>query len=186
MTAQINGATLVLMVIAQGHAGNDVAVNVPGQNGFGPGDNGEYTQAPALIFEIVARFLFVAMIRSATHVDAPADFAEAAVGPTRPGIHLVGINVTGVSVNPARSIRPATVVGGKALAQLWVFIVAPLPGGLLAGALHGARITRAAHRLRRRSNGKMRSMGRVRQGAPFHFPAAPPFRPPGGVPTSGP
>ncbi len=59
-------------------------------------------------------------------------------------IHLVGINVTGVSVNPARSIGPALFVGGTALAQLWVFIAAPLVGGAIAGALHAMGLTRAA------------------------------------------
>jgi len=64
---------------------------------------------------------------------------------TLAAIHLVGINVTGVSVNPARSFGPALFVGGKALADLWVFIAAPLAGAALAGVLHGQRITRTAH-----------------------------------------
>lgn len=150
--AQVIGATaaaLVVMLIAQGHAGYAVTTSGLGQNGFGPGYNGEYTLAAALMFEFVATFLFVTVILGATQSDAPGGFAGLAIGLTLAGIHLVGINVTGVSVNPARSIGPAIFVGGKAIAQLWVFIVAPLAGGLLAGALHGAGITRSAHSMRR-------------------------------------
>ena len=69
--------------------------------------------------------------------------AGLAIGLTLAAIHLVGINVTGVSVNPARSIGPALFAGGKALADLWVFIVAPLVGGAAAGLLYAAGITRA-------------------------------------------
>lgn len=71
--------------------------------------------------------------------------AGLAIGLTLTGIHLVGINVTGVSVNPARSIGPAVFAGGKALADLWVFIAAPLAGGALAGLLHGMGVTRSPH-----------------------------------------
>lgn len=146
--AQILGAiaaALIVMLIAQGSATYSVAANGLGQNGYGPGYNGEYTLAAALIFEFVATFLFVTVILGATQTDAPAGFAGLAIGLTLAGIHLVGINVTGVSVNPARSIGPALFAGGQAIAQLWVFIVAPLAGGLLAGVLHGAGITRSAH-----------------------------------------
>ena len=78
-------------------------------------------------------------------LNIPKGLREAglAIGLTLAAIHLVGINVTGVSVNPARSIGPALFSGGSALTQLWVFIVAPLVGGLLAGALYKAGITRA-------------------------------------------
>ena len=67
----------------------------------------------------------------------------AGIGLTLAGIHLVGIKITGVSVNPARSIGPALFVGGSALSQLWVFIVAPLAGGALAGVVHAMGLTRA-------------------------------------------
>ena len=99
----------------------------------------------ALLFEFVATFLFVTVILGATQTDAPAGFAGLAIGLTLAGIHLVGIDVTGVSVNPARSIGPAIFAGGQALSQLWLFILAPLAGGALAGALHGAGITRSPH-----------------------------------------
>ncbi|MFB2593480.1 aquaporin [Paracoccus sp. p4-l81] len=147
--AQIIGAiaaAFVIYLIASGKAGYTLAGNGLGQNGFGAGYNGEYSLMAALVFEFVATLLFVTVILGATQTDAPAGFAGLAIGLTLAGIHLVGINVTGVSVNPARSIGPAVFVGGKALADLWVFIAAPLAGGALAGLLHGMGITRSAHR----------------------------------------
>ncbi|MFB2532462.1 aquaporin [Paracoccus sp. p3-h83] len=147
--AQIIGAiaaAFVIYLIASGKAGYTLAGNGLGQNGFGAGYNGEYSLTAALVFEFVATLLFVTVILGATQTDAPAGFAGLAIGLTLAGIHLVGINVTGVSVNPARSIGPAVFVGGKALADLWVFIAAPLAGGALAGLLHGMGITRSAHR----------------------------------------
>jgi aquaporin Z len=144
--AQIAGAilgALVLMLVASGKADYSVATNGLGQNGYGPGYLGEYSLTAALIFEFVMTFLFVTVILGATHGSAPAGFAGLAIGLTLAAIHLVGINVTGVSVNPARSIGPALFVGGAAIAQLWVFIVAPLAGGLVAGLVHAAGLTRA-------------------------------------------
>jgi aquaporin Z len=144
--AQIVGAiiaALVIMIIAQGKEGYDVAVNGLGQNGYGAGYLGEYSLMSALIFEAVATFLFVTVILGATQSKAPAAMAGLAIGLTLTAIHLVGINITGVSVNPARSIGPALFVGGQALADLWVFIVAPLAGGAVAGLVFAAGLTRA-------------------------------------------
>lgn len=138
-------AAAVIYLIASGKADYSVAQNGLGQNGYGDGYNGGYTMLAALIFEVVATFLFVTVILGATQSDAPAGFAGLAIGLTLTGIHLVGIDVTGVSVNPARSVGPALFAGGEALADLWLFIVAPLAGGLLAGVLHGAGITRSPH-----------------------------------------
>ena len=93
-------------------------------------------------------FIFVTVILGATGPGSSPGFAGLAIGLTLTltltAIHLVGIRVTGVSVNPARSIGPALFVGGTALSQLWVFIVAPLVGGALAGIVNKAGITRAA------------------------------------------
>lgn len=139
-------AAVVIYLIASGKAGYTLADKGLGQNGYGAGYLGEYSLMAALIFEFVATFLFVTVILGATQSDAPAGFAGLAIGLTLAAIHLVGINVTGVSVNPARSFGPAIIVGGKALADLWVFIVAPLAGGALAGLLHGMGVTRSAHR----------------------------------------
>jgi len=144
--AQVAGATLgagILLLIASGKADYSVAANGLGQNGFGPGYLGEYSLMAALVFEAVMTFLFVTVILGATDDGAPTAFAGLAIGLTLAAIHLVGINVTGVSVNPARSFGPAIFVGGKALADLWVFIVAPLAGGAMAGLVWKAGLTRA-------------------------------------------
>lgn len=144
--AQIVGAIVaagVLLVIASGKADYSVAVNGLGQNGFGEGYLGEYSLMAALLFEVVMTFVFVTVILGATQKGAPAAMAGLAIGLTLAAIHLVGINVTGVSVNPARSIGPALFAGAGALADLWVFIVAPLAGGALAGMVFAAGLTRA-------------------------------------------
>jgi len=136
IVVQVAGAiagAFVLMIIATGKADYSVAANGLGQNGWGPGYLGEYALASAFVFEVVATFLFVVVILGATGANAPAAMAGLAIGLALVVIHLVGINVTGVSVNPARSIGPALFVGGTALAQLWLFIVAPIVGAVLAG-----------------------------------------------------
>jgi aquaporin Z len=146
MLAQIAGAILgaaVILFIASGKADYSLAANGLGQNGYGTGYLGEYSLGAALAFEAVATFVFVTVILGATGPGAAPAMAGLAIGLTLAGIHLVGINVTGVSVNPARSIGPAVFVGGKALADLWVFIAAPLAGGALAGVVHAAGLTRA-------------------------------------------
>ncbi|MDA7425834.1 aquaporin Z [Thalassococcus lentus] len=138
MVAQVLGAiaaAVVLLVIASGKAGYDVASMGLGQNGWGAGYLGEYTMAAAFIFEVVATFLFVVVILGATGAGAPTAMAGLAIGLTLVVIHLVGINVTGVSVNPARSIGPALFAGAHALSQLWLFILAPIIGGVAAGLL---------------------------------------------------
>lgn len=141
--AQVIGAILaafVLYIIASGSAGWDGSM---GANGWGPGYLGEYSLLAALVFEFVMTFLFVTVILGVTHASAPVGFAGLAIGLTLAGIHLVGIDVTGVSVNPARSIGPALFSGGAAISQLWLFIVAPLAGGALAGVVYAAGLTKA-------------------------------------------
>lgn len=146
VVAQLLGAVigaLVIYLIASGKAEYVLAENGLGQNGYGAGYLGEYSLQAALIFEFVATFVFVTVILGATGPGSHGALAGLAIGLTLTAIHLVGINVTGVSVNPARSFGPAVFVGGQALADLWVFIVAPLAGGLLAGVVHKAGLTRA-------------------------------------------
>lgn len=133
--AQFLGAIVgaaILYAIASGKAGYDLGANGLGQNGWGSGYLGEYSMQAALIFEIVATFLFVVVILGATHEKAPAAMAGLAIGLTLWVIHLVGIQVTGVSVNPARSFGPALFTG---LGQIWLFLVAPMIGAALAGLI---------------------------------------------------
>ena len=109
-----------------------------GQTGWGPGHFGEYNLTSALIFEVVATFLFLVCILGVTQTGAPSHFAGLAIGFTLVAVHLVGINITGTSVNPARSLGPAIVGAGTnpaALGQVWLFIVAPLVGAAIAGVL---------------------------------------------------
>ena len=134
--AQIAGAivaALVLLIIASGKADYSVAKNGLGQNGWGTGYLGEYSLLAALVFEVVATFLFMVVILGATGSGAPAAMAGLAISLALVVIHLVGINVTGVSVNPARSIGPALFAATTAMAQLWLFIVAPIVGAVAAG-----------------------------------------------------
>lgn len=144
--AQFAGAlagAAVLFVIASGHPGYSIEVNGLGANGWGPGYLGEYSTTAAFIFEVVATFLFLVVILGATHAKAPAAMAGLAIGLTLTAIHIVGIQITGVSVNPARSFGPAVFVGAAALSKLWLFFIAPLIGAALAGALHRVKLLEA-------------------------------------------
>jgi aquaporin Z len=136
---QFVGATLaawVVYLIASGVAGGyNVALSGLGQNGFGPGYQGEYNVATAILYELVATLLFVIVVLGSTQDTAPASFAGVVIGLALVATHLIGIHITGNSVNPARSFGPAVFVGGKAIAQLWVFLLAPTLGGAAAGVL---------------------------------------------------
>jgi aquaporin Z len=131
----IAGAVVLYIILsgkAQGWTGS------LGQNGWGAGYNGEYNVVAAFVFEVIATFLFLVTILGVTHPFTPAGFAGLAIGLTLAVIHLVGINITGTSVNPARSIGPALIGAGsnpQALLQLWLFIIAPLIGAGAAGLL---------------------------------------------------
>lgn len=138
--AQFVGAVIgaaIVYAIASGKAGYSLAENGLGQNGWGAGYLGEYSMHAALIFEVVATFLFVTVILGATQKAAPTAFAGLAIGLTLWVIHLVGIQVTGVSVNPARSFGPALFTG---MGQLWLFFVAPAIGAVLAGLMFRTKL----------------------------------------------
>ena len=145
VAAQIVGAIVasgVLLMIAKGTpAGYDPATAGFGANGFGAHSPMHYGVGAVFATEIVLTFLLVFTVLGATDIKAPVGFAGLAIGLVLALIHLVGIPVDNTSVNPARSIGPALFVGGWALAQLWVFIVAPLIGAAVAAgvyqALHG-------------------------------------------------
>jgi aquaporin Z len=135
---QFAGAILaawVILTIASGTAGYNIATNGLGQDGWGPGYQGEYGMGAAMLFELVATLIFVIVILGSTQKSAPSGFAGLAIGITLVAIHILGIHITGVSVNPARSLGPALFAGGKALQQLWLFLVFPSLGGLIAGLL---------------------------------------------------
>ena len=132
-------AAAVLLIIASGKSGYEVAVNGLGQNGWGAGYLGEYSLAAAIIFELVATFLFAVVILGSTSEGSPTQIAGLAIGITLVVIHIFGIQVTGVSVNPARSLGPAVFAGGKAITQLWLFLVVPSIAGILAGLLYRAK-----------------------------------------------
>jgi aquaporin Z len=152
--AQVAGAILaafVLLIIARGGAGGyNPAASGFGANGFADHSPGGYDLLSAFLIEVVLTAFLVFTVLAATDVAAPVGFAGLAIGLVLTLIHLVGIPVTNTSVNPARSIGPALFVGGWALSQLWVFIVAPLLGGALAAWLYqlvrvpGPRETTAA------------------------------------------
>lgn len=136
--------TWVLSIIATGVGGGyDIHLSGLGQNGWGAGYQGSYSVGAAIAFEFVATLIFVVVILGSTQKAAPTGFAGLAIGITLVAIHICGIHVTGVSVNPARSLGPALLVGGHALAQLWLFLLVPSLGGIAAGLLFRTRILEA-------------------------------------------
>jgi aquaporin Z len=142
VVAQIVGAIIasgVILFVARGAAaGYDVAAAGLGANGFGAHSPEGYSLGAALVAEIVLTMFLVLTVLGSTDVKAPVGFAGVAIGLVLTLIHLVGIPITNTSVNPARSIGPALFVGGWAIEQLWVFIVAPLIGAAIAAAVYGA------------------------------------------------
>jgi aquaporin Z len=138
--AQIIGgiiAAAVLFVVARGtSAGYDPSVAGFAANGYGAHSPGGYDLTAAFVSEVVLTFFLVFTILGSTDIKAPVGFAGIPIGIVLTLIHLVGIPVTNTSVNPARSIGPALFVGGWAIQQLWLFIVAPLVGAAVASALY--------------------------------------------------
>ena len=123
---------VVLLAVATGRADYSLAANGLGQNGYGLHSPDQFSLMACLIAEIVLTAIFLLVIFGSTHKDSPKGFAGIAIGLSLTIIHLVGIPITGTSVNPARSFGPAVLVGGEALGQLWLFIIAPIIGGLMA------------------------------------------------------
>ncbi len=129
-------AAWVLAAIVGGVAGGyNIAASGLGQDGWGPGYQGGYNMTSAILFEFVATLIFVIVILGSTQAKAPSGFAGLAIGITLVAIHITGIHITGVSVNPARSLGPALLVGGQALSQVWLFLLVPSLGGAVAGLL---------------------------------------------------
>ena len=121
--------------IALGNPSYSLAVDGLGQNGYGEGFNAGFSMTSAFIAEVLLTFIFLLVIHGSTSEKAPKGFAGISIGLSLVLIYLVGIPITGTSVNPARSLGPAIIVGGTALNQLWLFWVAPIVGGLLAAAV---------------------------------------------------
>lgn len=133
--AQLIGAALaafVLMQILSGQAGFEMGEYALGSNGWGENYQNNFNVTAAFIAEAVLTFLFLFVIFATTSKFGNSTMAGLAIGLTLVLIHLVAIPITGTSVNPARSFGPALFAGGAALSQLWLFIVAPLVGGIVA------------------------------------------------------
>lgn len=128
----------ILYLIASHKPGFILAANGLAVNGFGNLSPGQYPLIAGFIAEVVLTFMFLIIIMGATDRLAPKGFAPIAIGLGLTLIHLIGIPVTNVSVNPARSLGPALFVGGEALSQVWLFFVAPILGGILGGLLYNS------------------------------------------------
>jgi aquaporin Z len=136
--AQVVGGLLgagVLFLIASGKAGFDVSAGFA-SNGYAEHSPGHYNLTACLIAEVVLTFMFLMIIMGSTDKRAPKGFAPIAIGLGLTLIHLIGIPVTNLSVNPARSTGPAVFVGGWAVQQLWLFWVAPIIGAAIAGVVY--------------------------------------------------
>ena len=134
-------AAIVLMFIASGAPGFDIAANGLAQNGYGDASPGHYSLAAGFVTEVVLTAGFLLVILGSTDDRAPTGFAPIAIGLALTLIHLVSIPVTNTSVNPARSTGPALLVGGMAIQQLWLFWAAPLIGGVVGGFTYRALFT---------------------------------------------
>jgi aquaporin Z len=140
--AQVLGAVFagwILLQIASGAPGFTIDPNAAGAfatNGFDAFSPGGYSVAAAFLCEVVMTAMFLIVIMGVTHRNAPSGFAPLAIGLGLTLIHLISIPVTNTSVNPARSTGVALMVGGAPVAQLWLFWVAPILGGMLGGILY--------------------------------------------------
>ena len=138
--AQVAGgiaAAAVLYVIASGRAGFSLAGGFA-SNGYAAHSPGEYSLTACLVAEVVLTFMFLMIILGATDRRAPQGFAPIAIGLGLTLCHLIGIPITNLSVNPARSTGPALFVGGWAVEQLWLFWIAPIVGAAIAGIVYPA------------------------------------------------
>ena len=157
--AQVLGAitgAVVLYLILSGKA-SGWTPGALGQNGWGTGYLGGYNTTSAFIYEAIATFLFLVCILGVTQRGAPVGLAGLAIGLTMIALHLFGINITGTSLNPARWIGPAlvgAVANAQAVAQLWLFILAPVIGAGVAGYLFKSGILSADDVVPNRGAGK--------------------------------
>jgi len=138
--AQLVGAVAAAAVLYLIVSGKSDFTTVGGfaSNGYGQASPGGYSMTSALVIEVLLTFFFLLIILGATTGRVPAGFAPIAIGLALTLIHLISIPVTNTSVNPARSTGVALFAEGPALAQLWLFWVAPIVGAALAGVVHNA------------------------------------------------
>src|ERR1700741_5009275 len=137
---QFLGATLAawilyFYIVGGIPGGYNITTSGLGQNGWGAGYQGEYNVTSAIAFEFLATLIFIIVILGSTQKAAPAGFAGLPIGITLVAIHIFGIHITGVSVNPARSLGPALFAGGDALKQVWLFLLVPSLAGIFAGLI---------------------------------------------------
>jgi aquaporin Z len=125
----------ILYLIALGNPAYNLAADGLGQNGYDSASPAGFSMQSAFIAETVLTFIFLLVIHGSTSEKAPQGFAGISIGLSLVLIHLVGIPITGTSVNPARSLGPAIIVGGTALEQLWLFWLAPIVGAILAAVV---------------------------------------------------
>jgi aquaporin Z len=138
IVAQVLGGVVgagILYLIASGKPGFSLAGGLA-SNGYGAHSPGGYSLGAGFVCELVMTFAFLLIIMGSTHGRAPQGFAPIAIGLALTLIHLISIPVTNTSVNPARSTGPAVFVGGWALAQLWLFWLAPIAGGIVGGVVY--------------------------------------------------
>lgn len=139
VVAQVVGAVfasaVLLFLLQSTPEGYDAAARGLAANGYADHSPGHYSMGAGFLAEVVLTFIFLTVILGATAPKAAPGFAGIAIGLTLTLVHLVGIPITNLSVNPARSTGPAVFVGGWALAQLWLFWAAPLVGAALAGVV---------------------------------------------------
>jgi aquaporin Z len=150
MVAQVAGAIVGALILWQMVAqipGYSRSVQGLGTDGWGKYSITDISMGGAFLVEVVLTFVFVTVVLFATHKAAIQGAAGIAIGMALVVVHLIGIPLTGTSVNPARSIGPALIVGGHATSQLWLFIVAPLVGGIVAALVHMAIADRSKDEL---------------------------------------
>lgn len=139
----ILGTGILYLIVSNAIGGYEMKEWALGANGWGEGYLGQYNSTAAFIAEVVFTFIFLLTIFGATSTkNINGGFAGVAIGLCLVLIHIVGIKVTGVSVNPARSLGPALFAGGNALSQVWLFWVAPILGGILAALVHKSVLER--------------------------------------------
>ena len=133
--AIIGSALLALIINSAPSLGGYMATGL-GQNGFGTASSVGLNVIGAVIVEIILTFVFVFTVLGVTKSEKTSSVAGIVIGLTLAFVHIMGIPLTGTSVNPARSLAPALFIGGQALQQVWVFILAPIIGAVIAGLLY--------------------------------------------------